>query len=193
MDDALPTWLSIFYYYFYVFSIIEIICSCHNGRFCRFFFFLLFLNSYNRDETVEVGAPLYEIDTDATASVTGADSNGGGDSVDSSGSSSTSSTSASAGDSAKPEAPPPATKEKQSNKPSATPSEKKEHRTPSIQFLGKEGWAARLTPAPVVELPPIHPMFGRPAFSEEEMEAIMLGGAEQAPKVVAHSSGAKFA
>mmetsp|Transcript_13736 Transcript_13736/g.26313 ORF Transcript_13736/g.26313 Transcript_13736/m.26313 type:complete len:235 (-) Transcript_13736:120-824(-) len=133
------------------------------------------------DETVEVGAPLYEIDTGATASNTSA---------------STSTSSGSADKSPKAEAtpPPPAAKEQPPTKTTTTaPAVKKQQRNPSIQFLGKEGWAARLTPAPVVELPPIHPMFGRPAFSEEEMEAIMLGGAEQAPKVVVHSSGAKFA
>ena len=133
------------------------------------------LNSDNSDETVEVGAPLYEIDTDATASVTS----------DSSGSSETSKSAESPKEEARPakEQPTPA---------STTADAAKQHRTPSIHFLGKDGWAARLTPQPVVELPPIHPMYGRPAFSEEEMEAFMLGGAEQAPKVAMHSSGAKF-
>ena len=161
----------------------DILCS--QWRITSISLLLLFSTPENRDETVEVGAPLYEIDTDATASATGA--SGGGSDSDSS-------STESAETSPKSETPPPAAKEQQPTKSTTTaPAAKKEHRTPSIQFLGKEGWAARLTPEPVVELPPIHPMFGRPAFSEEEMEAIMLGGAEQAPKVVAHSSGAKFA
>ena len=132
------------------------------------------------DETVEVGAPLYEIDTDATATVT-------------SESSTKSESSSKAAESPKEEAPQPA----QEPVAAAQSSGSKSHRTPSIQFLGKEGWAARLkgdtSPTEqVVDLPPIHPMYGRPAFSEEEMEAFMLGGAEQAPKVVSHSSGAVF-
>ena len=37
-----------------------------------------------------------------------------------------------------------------------------------------------------------HPMYGRPSFTEVEMEALILGGASIAPTVVAHSKGAKF-
>lgn len=66
------------------------------------------------------------------------------------------------------------------------------HRTPSIKFLGKEGWA-RLkagvqTPA-VVHIPP---NYGRPAISEAEMDALVMGGASVAPEVKVHSSGAMF-
>jgi hypothetical protein len=66
-------------------------------------------------------------------------------------------------------------------------------RTPSIFFLGKEGWAARkikgekLTAAAqstsphgvtVVQDDSVrHPMYGRPPFSEAEMEALLCGGA----------------
>lgn len=135
----------------------------------------------DRDETVEVGAPLYEIDTDATASVEA--------------------TSSSSSSKATESAPAPAEEApKAAKQPAAaasttttTSSPAAPHRTPSIQFLGKEGWAARLRATQqVVELPPIHPMYGRPTFSEEEMEALMLGGAEQAPKIVTLSSGATF-
>jgi hypothetical protein len=83
------------------------------------------------------------------------------------------------------------------------------HRTPSIRFLGKDGWRMALShnsqsneqsgpqkvasvpkpPRPVVSIPP---MFGRPAFSAEEIEALILGGASVAPKVVSYSGGAKF-
>eukprot|EP00550_Attheya_septentrionalis_P005745 CAMPEP_0198283460 /NCGR_PEP_ID=MMETSP1449-20131203/3029_1 /TAXON_ID=420275 /ORGANISM="Attheya septentrionalis, Strain CCMP2084" /LENGTH=197 /DNA_ID=CAMNT_0043980049 /DNA_START=394 /DNA_END=987 /DNA_ORIENTATION=- len=75
-------------------------------------------------------------------------------------------------------------------------------RSPSIQFLGKEGWALRLSPQHETESPVkgttsvtvehLHPMYGRPQFSEEEMEALMMGGANQAPEVQIHSGGAVF-
>lgn len=136
------------------------------------------------DETVEVGAPLYEIDTEATASVEA---------------------SSKASDAAPPSSPKEDEAHKVTDEPVAagaaavaakttSSSPAPQHRTPLIQFLGKEGWAARLrVGSEVVELPPIHPMYGRPAFTDEEMEAIMLGGAEQAPKIVKLSSGATFA
>ena len=138
--------------------------------------------STHSDETVEVGSPLYEIDTEATASVA-------------------TSSSSKASDAAPPCSPPPPPKEAPAEQPAVaaatattttSSSPAPQQRTPSIHFLGKEGWAARLRGAPVVELPPIHPMYGRPAFSEEEMEAFMLGGAEQAPKIVSLSTGATF-
>jgi hypothetical protein len=91
------------------------------------------------------------------------------------------------------------------------------HRSPSIHFLGKEGWAQALTvkeeissstastAAPstvpstssprqttVLDGTMIHPMYGRPKFTEAEMEALITGGANMAPEVVTHSSGAKF-
>jgi hypothetical protein len=88
------------------------------------------------------------------------------------------------------------------------------HRTPSIHFRGKSGWQALKTPGQVSSLalaatkkPPsnsnplainviydnsIGSMYGRPKFSEAEMEALMMGGATLAPTVVATSSGASF-
>jgi hypothetical protein len=93
------------------------------------------------------------------------------------------------------------------------------HRSPSIHFLGKEGWAQALSgkepitssaastsPAvssaatssspsretTVLDGTMIHPMYGRPKFTEAEMEALIMGGANMAPEVVVHSSGAKF-
>ena len=140
------------------------------------FFSVLNLFVCRSEETVEVGAPLYEIDTDAEATVTNT---------------------ATSKDSPKSEAPP--AEEKVAAAAAAAPPKAPaattpQHRTPSIHFLGKEGWAARLRGVPAVaDLPPIHPMYGRPAFTEEEMEALMLGGAEQAPKLVTPSSGAIFA
>lgn len=65
-------------------------------------------------------------------------------------------------------------------------------RTPSIKFLGKEGWArlrAGIQTPTVVHIPP---MYGRPAISESEMEALVMGGASIAPDVKVHSSGAMF-
>jgi hypothetical protein len=89
------------------------------------------------------------------------------------------------------------------------------HRSPSIHFLGKEGWAQALngkeaitsSTAPTSSAVPstssprqttvldgamIHPMYGRPKFTEAEMEALIMGGANMAPEVVSHSCGAKF-
>lgn len=75
-------------------------------------------------------------------------------------------------------------------------------RVPSIHFLGKEGWKERLaatgdasssaTTMVVSDKPhaptsitnaPYSPMFGRPAITDDEMEALMLGGADEAPEV----------
>lgn len=82
------------------------------------------------------------------------------------------------------------------------------HRSPSILFLGKDGWAKRLAgivepAAPATPSSPtavitvqqgeIHPMYGRPRFSEKEMEALIMGGAETAPSVISPSGGAQFA
>lgn len=97
----------------------------------------------------------------------------------------------------------------------APESESSSHRNPSIHFLGKDGWAKVLsgkdptasstqsttssTPSAVssqkttvLDGAMIHPMYGRPKFTEDEMEALIMGGANVAPEVVAHSSGATF-
>jgi hypothetical protein len=136
------------------------------------------------------------MDTDATATASATDTD---TSVQSSSSSSTDNEEASAT---------PTSTEQSTSSTSSTTGEhqqqQQQQRTPRIHFLGKEGWAARLNPhkqpqqqaqeqpTVVKNLPPLHPMYGRPTFTEEEMEAFMLGGAEQAPKVIAHSSGAQF-
>ena len=57
-------------------------------------------------------------------------------------------------------------------------------RTPSIKFLGKNGWAHKLSEGEggatnVVYIPA---NYGRLSFSEEEMEALIMGGANIAPK-----------
>jgi hypothetical protein len=82
-------------------------------------------------------------------------------------------------------------------------------RNPSIHFLGKDGWVKRLSgheenvatdtiapssPTAVVTVQgDIPPMYGRPFFTEMEMDALILGGAELAPSVVSPSGGARFA
>mmetsp|Transcript_134791 Transcript_134791/g.200570 ORF Transcript_134791/g.200570 Transcript_134791/m.200570 type:complete len:230 (-) Transcript_134791:9-698(-) len=127
------------------------------------------------DDTIEVGSDLYEIDTEAEATVAASEAP------------------------AKSEAPTPAA-EPAKAQPAvaavATDSAKSEdtsHRTPSIKFLGKDGWARVLSAtesAPVVYAIPAD--YGRPAFTEEEMEALVLGGANLVPDVKNYSSGAKF-
>jgi len=80
-------------------------------------------------------------------------------------------------------------------------------RVPSIHFLGKEGWKKLLAvteDSPVaaaapsttiltsnkpnaatsITHAPYNPMYGRPPITDEEMEALILGGAEEAPEVV---------
>jgi len=139
---------------------------------------------------VEVGAKLYELDTEGTATVEEASDN------------------SSSGSSPAKEAP--AASEAAPSKPaeSAPPPTKSSpsHRSPSIHFLGKEGWQAlksgkkpgeaAVSKGPlgvtVVHVDNMPPMYGRPKFTEEEMEALIMGGASIAPSVVTHSKGAKF-
>jgi pyruvate/2-oxoglutarate dehydrogenase complex dihydrolipoamide acyltransferase (E2) component len=144
------------------------------------------------DETVEVGSKLYEIDTDAEATA-----------------------SAPSGESAKQEDKP-AAESAPAETPVAAASEdaSAQHRTPSILFLGKQGWKNRLagieettavsTP-PVVQKPAspsaavtldgsgLTPNYGRLPMTEKEMEALILGGAETAPSLVSPSGPAMFA
>ena len=85
-------------------------------------------------------------------------------------------------------------------------------RIPSIHFLGKAGWAEKLSapvrdaaadiaagvppavggPAPTSVEVVVGPNYGRPPISEREMEALILGGAEEAPKMKAPSGPAMF-
>jgi hypothetical protein len=131
---------------------------------------------------VEVGADLYELDTDAEATVEAS-------------SATPSSAPATAREVGK-ERPTPEVATPKPSPPAAKQTQQQlllQQRTPSIQFLGKEGWSRRLTVTP--ELPPLPPPpinFGRPSFSEEEIEALMTGGANVAPNVKQHSYGAKF-
>jgi len=85
-------------------------------------------------------------------------------------------------------------------------------RVPSIHFLGKVGWSKKLSapvrdaaadiaagvppavggPAPTSVSADLGPMYGRPAISDKEMEALILGGAEEAPKMKTPSGPALF-
>eukprot|EP00538_Stauroneis_constricta_P004945 CAMPEP_0119547020 /NCGR_PEP_ID=MMETSP1352-20130426/1239_1 /TAXON_ID=265584 /ORGANISM="Stauroneis constricta, Strain CCMP1120" /LENGTH=251 /DNA_ID=CAMNT_0007591823 /DNA_START=250 /DNA_END=1005 /DNA_ORIENTATION=- len=136
------------------------------------------------DDTVEVGADLYEIDSDAVATVTA-------DSDDASGST----------DQPSAESTTPKTVEDApiAAASSSDATKKPPSRVPSIKFLGKEGWANRLSPSsaeessdsPIIygDLPP---NYGRPVFTEEEMDALVLGGANLVPEVRQQSGGAIF-
>ena len=114
-----------------------------------------------------VGSPLYEIDTEAEASVVQAagPSSGTSSPVEEPREFDSSTT------------PPPRTTTDQSTA-HAEPA-RTQHRTPSIQFLGKDGWALKLSgsTSSAPEIFVIPPMYGRPAFTEAEMEALILGGA----------------
>jgi hypothetical protein len=58
--------------------------------------------------------------------------------------------------------------------------------------LGKDGWATALAgqvPEIVYEIPA---SYGRLKFTEEEMDALVLGGANIAPDIKAYSGGARF-
>ena len=138
------------------------------------------------DGNVEVGQGLYVLDTDASvATITAADT----------------SASSAASDNPSEEEPIPVIADEPSVGTDASA------RVPSIQFLGKDGWKARLTatePAASVASTaptttthtntspnspstttyiPYAPMYGRPAITEDEMDALILGGADEAPEV----------
>jgi hypothetical protein len=144
-----------------------------------------------REDTVEVGARLYEIDTEAEASVQPSEL------VEASGFEPAAGTRND--DAATTAAADPLSGVVVTSGPSSA-----QHRVPSIHFLQKEGWAKRKAgvepeapePAAVVSqvvLPPksasplavtsytvegaLPPMYGRPKFTAAEMDAIMYGGA----------------
>jgi hypothetical protein len=132
---------------------------------------------------VEVGASLYEIDTEGSATV------------------------AASSTVVVPTAVPPVEKE-------AVIVNAPEHqRAHSIKFLGKNGWEALRKghrksapkessaggkPTPHIVKVVVddsigkNPMYGRPKFTEAEIEALLTGGATMAPQVLSHSTGAKF-
>lgn len=139
------------------------------------------------DGVIEVGEGLYVLDTDLSAAT-------------------------SAGAAVDKVAPPAATEEMPMAEEVAAPvpvvAAKPTTRVPSIHFLGKLGWEALRkgssqsqssgttiisdakpqSPTSITYQPYIH-MYGRPSITEEEMEALMLGGAEEAPEVKKEKSG----
>ncbi len=155
---------------------------------------------------VEVGEGLYVLDTDTSLATAGSDASVGGGSGDVS--------DAAAAEKGKREENTVAEAETMG----ATASSKSFKRTPSIHFLGKEGWKQRLTatedssspsgstsslsvmsaststttttltnakphsPSTVTQIP-YSAMYGRPPITDEEMVALVLGGAEEAPEV----------
>ena len=145
---------------------------------------------------MEVGAKLYELDTDAVASVTAP-------------AVAPPTTAASS-----PPEPAPTHTNVPSPEAAATTTTTSAHRAPSIKFLGKEGWDAlrkghdtnnqavngASAPSPKKygvttmfdDKSVKDPMYGRPKFTEAEMEALLTGGATLAPQVVSLSTGAKF-
>lgn len=144
------------------------------------------------DDNVEVGAQLYEIDTEAEGTVSA--------STEAKAAEEETETTTSKAES---------TAESKSEATVVVPAAPKHTRSPSIHFLGKTGWQKRLagieesspaqpaspsSPTAVITVQgEIHPMFGRPRFTDKEMEALILGGAETAPSVVKKSGGAQFA
>lgn len=125
---------------------------------------------------MEVGADLYEIDTEGVAT------------VEASAPSTTEEAAASA-----PSAEPVAVASTPAPTPAPTPivssNSSSGERTPSIKFLGKDGWAAALTVEPVFVVPA---NYGRLPMSEEEIEALMSGGANLAPELKAYSTNATY-
>lgn len=138
---------------------------------------------------VEVGEGLYVLDTEvANADMTCAAPQAATESVDVISSVSKVNKSLDAGDA-----------EEMTSSPSASSA-----RVPSIHFLGKEGWKKLLTvmdespssasatiipttnrpndPTSITQIP-YSSMYGRPPITDDEMEALMLGGADEAPEV----------
>merc|ERR1740117_916128 len=130
------------------------------------------------DDNVEVGADLYEIDTEGVATVEAAAAP------------STTEEAPAAPSTAEPVAaastPAPTVSSSSSSSSSDVSSEA---RIPSINFLGKDGWAAALTVKPEVVVPA---NYGRLPMSEEEIEALMSGGANLAPELKAYSTNATY-
>lgn len=143
------------------------------------------INSINAlsDDTVEVGADLYELDTDAESTVEAGASSPGDVSI-------SKETKKVSNTPVTVPVPTPVKTAAPPTSASVKKTQQQQQRVPSIQFLGKEGWSHKLAGIP--ELPPLPTNFGRPAFTEEEMEALLTGGANMVPNVKQHSSGAIF-
>lgn len=137
-----------------------------------------FLLNYHlgRDDEVEIGADLYQIDTEGVATEAGT-----------------------------PDTPEPVIEETETTTQSeapvvATTEGEATGRKPSIQFLGKLGWKEKLSVVAesspqntaasepmkpnasiILEGGQLPPTYGRLPFSEREMEALIMGGASEAP------------
>mmetsp|Transcript_13768 Transcript_13768/g.28897 ORF Transcript_13768/g.28897 Transcript_13768/m.28897 type:complete len:234 (-) Transcript_13768:468-1169(-) len=122
------------------------------------------------DDEIEVGADLYEIDTEAEATVEATQA-----------AAETTQTAVAVST--------PEPKQAPVETPVSVVTNSAAGRTPSIKFLGKEGWAQALTVEPEVIIPA---SYGRLAFSEDEMEALISGGANLAPELKSFSTGAIF-
>lgn len=154
------------------------------------------------DEIVEVGGNLYEIDTDAEATAQASSA------APTAASLSAEEPSVSPGEAED-------SQKRETSQSTTTSKDEIEGRTPMIKFLGKEGWAQRkngqgastaatspqiketqgsshVTTTFEADATMSHPMYGRPAFSEEEMEALIMGGASVAPRQVTHGTAATF-
>ena len=133
---------------------------------------------FKSDDTVAVGSDLYELDTEAEATVQASET----------------SKPVATSSNAKESPPAPTAPSAESSKALAASSKQPEqHRVPSIQFLGKVGWSRKLAGvSKLPELPPVPTNFGRPAFTEEEMDALISGGANLVPSVKQYSNGAVF-
>ena len=130
------------------------------------------------DDNVEVGADLYEIDTEGVATVEAAAAP-----------STTEEAPAAAPSTAEPVAAASTPAPTVSSSSSSSSDVSSEARIPSINFLGKDGWAAALTVKPEVVVPA---NYGRLPMSEEEIEALMSGGANLAPELKAYSTNATY-
>eukprot|EP00553_Chaetoceros_curvisetus_P015036 CAMPEP_0204643034 /NCGR_PEP_ID=MMETSP0718-20130828/375_1 /ASSEMBLY_ACC=CAM_ASM_000674 /TAXON_ID=230516 /ORGANISM="Chaetoceros curvisetus" /LENGTH=186 /DNA_ID=CAMNT_0051664069 /DNA_START=218 /DNA_END=778 /DNA_ORIENTATION=+ len=131
----------------------------------------------NVEDNVEVGANLYEIDTEAEASA----------SITPAAETPSSATSSQVA-------------VEEEIKIVAEEATKTGVRIPSIQFLGKDGWKRRLSPQNTIATPTVTtisagkphettivasgvmaPMYGRLPFTDREIEALELGGASEVP------------
>ena len=127
---------------------------------------------------MEVGADLYEIDTEGVATVEAAAAP-----------STTEEEAPAAPSTAEPVVAASTPAPTVSSSSSSSSDSSSEARIPSINFLGKDGWAAALTVKPEVVVPA---NYGRLPMSEEEIEALMSGGANLAPELKAYSTNATY-
>ncbi|GKY96169.1 hypothetical protein MPSEU_000576700 [Mayamaea pseudoterrestris] len=152
------------------------------------------------DETIEVGGPLYEVETEGLASASDAASK---DTLAAAPAKSPTKEPASADNAASNDLTAPSASTSKDNIAITTESSSSlASREPSIHFLGKDGWAVRKAgveeqaslaqqQAAAANTGPgkphgvtviqddkvCHPMYGRPPFTDEEMEALLWGGA----------------